>query len=110
MSALVLSKENFDQEVYQSDLPVIVDFWATWCGPCNEVLPIVEALSEEFAGKVKVCKVNVDDNPELTAKFRVMTIPTLITFNKGEKLAEKVYPRNREEILALLGEEILKAL
>lgn len=103
MAAIELNRNNFDQEVYQSKLPVIVDFWAPWCGPCNEVLPMVEALSDELSGKVKVCKVNVDDNPELTASFKVTTIPTIITFRDGKKLNEKVYPRTKDEIMALLG-------
>lgn len=102
MPAFELNKENFDEEVYNSELPVLVDFWAPWCGPCKEVLPIVEDLADELAGKVKVCKLNIDGSKEIARKFRVMTIPTILIFNKGEKVKEQIYPKSREEILALL--------
>ncbi|MGB5823746.1 MAG: thioredoxin [Proteocatella sp.] len=102
MPAFELNKENFEEEVYNSSLPVLIDFWAPWCGPCKEVLPMVEELADELSGKVKVCKLNVDGNKEIARKFRVMTIPTVIIFNKGVKIKEQVYPKNRDELLALL--------
>ncbi len=104
MAAIILNKDNFEREVYESELPVLVDFWAPWCGPCNEILPIVEELAEKLAGKAKVCKINTDEHPQLAVAFKVMTIPTLITFHKGALLQQKVYPRTEEEILALFGE------
>lgn len=89
-------------KLLKDDLPVVVDFWAPWCGPCQEVLPIVEELSAELEGRVKVCKLNVDGSKEIARKFRVMTIPTVIVFKNGEKVAEKIYPKSREEILSML--------
>ena len=102
MPAFELNRDNFETEVYESDLPVLVDSWAPWCGPCQEVLPIVEELSAELEGRVKVCKLNVDGSKEIARKFRVMTIPTVIVFKNGEKVAEKIYPKSREEILSML--------
>ena len=102
--ALQLNSENFEQEVLKSDLPVIIDFWAEWCGPCRMLTPTIEALATEYQGKVKVCKLNVDEANDIAAKYQVMSIPTIIVFNKGkivkqivgvvpkEKLEEAVKP------------------
>ena len=79
---LELTKENFDKEVIQSDKPVLVDFWAAWCGPCRMVAPIIEQVAEEFQGKAKVAKVNVDEQSELAQQYKIMSIPTLIIFNE----------------------------
>lgn len=87
--AIVLNESNFDGEVMKSDMPVLVDFWATWCGPCRMVGPVIEELAQEYAGKVKVCKVNVDENGSLCAAYGIVSIPTVIVFNNG-KAADKL--------------------
>ena len=87
MSVITLTAENFDQEVLQSQVPVLVDFWASWCGPCRMLSPLVDQVSEEVEG-IKVGKVNVDDEPDLAEKYNINSIPTLLVFKNGE-LADK---------------------
>jgi len=84
MSEVQLTDQNFEQEVLKSEMPVLVDFWAEWCGPCRMQAPIIEKLAKEYEGKVKVGKLEVDQNPETAQKFQVMSIPTLIIFKNGE--------------------------
>lgn len=79
-----LTDDNFEEEVLNSDQPVLVDFWATWCGPCRQIAPIVEDLADEFEGRAKVGKVDVDDNPQTAQQFGVRSIPTLLFFKNGE--------------------------
>ena len=81
---------SFDSDVLQSDVPAVVDFWATWCGPCKMIAPLLDQIADEYAGKVKVCKVDVDSNPETAAKFNVRGIPTLLVFKGGAVEATKV--------------------
>lgn len=102
MAEIVLTTENFEQEVLSSPLPVLVDFWATWCGPCRMVAPIVEQIAEEYEGKIKVGKVNVDEAPELADRFHVMNIPTLMVFRDGVPVQTAVGYHTREQLLALL--------
>ncbi len=91
MSATIVTKDNFEEEVLKSNVPVIVDFWAEWCGPCRVLSPIIEALGEEYSGKVKVCKVNVDEEPELSStKFQIMSIPTMKFFKDGHEVDELI--------------------
>jgi len=82
---LTITEQNFEQEVLKSDLPVVLDFWAVWCGPCRMIAPTIEQLSDEMAGKIKVGKVNVDEQPGIAAAFNIMSIPT-VTLTKGNSL------------------------
>ena len=84
MAVLTVTKENFDAEALKSDIPVLVDFWAEWCGPCRMFSPIVDEFAEENEGRVKVGKVNVDEQPDLAGRYGVMSIPTAILFKNGE--------------------------
>src|SRR3989339_1895829 len=90
MSEITLTDANFEAEVLKSDVPVLVDFWAEWCGPCRMVMPIVEGIAAEMAGKIKVCKVNVDECQSLAGEFNVMSIPTLIIFKGGRPVDQMV--------------------
>ena len=85
----VLTDDNFDAEVLRSDRPTLVDFWAVWCGPCKMIAPVVEELAEEYEGKIKVAKLNVDENPNTPGRYGIRAIPTLLIF-KGGKVAEQV--------------------
>ena len=102
MSALVLTKENFQKEVMESDKPVLVDFWAPWCGPCRMVSPLVDEIADEI-DYAKVGKVNVDEQSELAAQYGVMSIPTLIVFKNGRIAQQAVGAREKNGIRALLS-------
>ena len=103
MAAVSVTSENFEAEVLKSGIPVVVDFWASWCGPCQMMGPVVEELSEELEGKVKFCKVNVDENPELAQNYDVMSIPNFKLFNKGILAGEKVGAVGKDGLLELIG-------
>ena len=103
MSEVIITKENFEEEVLRSDMTVLVDFWASWCGPCRMLAPIVAQIAEEQEGKVKVGKINVDEQQELAAEYRVMSIPTLIVFKGGEAVAQSVGVQPKEQIESLIG-------
>lgn len=102
MAEIVITKENFEAEVLKSDVPVLVDFWAVWCGPCQMVAPVLSEIAEENEGKLKVGKVNVDEQPELARQFGIMSIPTLMVFKGGEKVNQLVGAVPKDSILALL--------
>ena len=102
MSALHITKENFENEVLKSDRPVLLDFWASWCGPCRMVSPIIDEIAEETTDK-KVCKINVDEQPELAQAFGVMSIPTLVAMKDGEVVGQSVGVKSKEAILHMLN-------
>ena len=102
MAELTITEQNFDEEVMRAKEPVLVDFWATWCGPCRMLAPIIEQIAKENEGKVKVGKVNVDEERELALQFGVSSIPTVLVFENGEIKATSVGYRPKEEIEALL--------
>ncbi len=89
MATLDLTDQSFKKEVLESDIPVLVDFWATWCGPCKMIAPVIDELAKEFSGKIKIGKVNVDENSQVATRYGVMSIPTLIFFKNG-KVNEQV--------------------
>ncbi|HAB38992.1 MAG TPA: thiol reductase thioredoxin [Rhodobacteraceae bacterium] len=90
---------SFESDVLQSDVPALVDFWAAWCGPCKMIAPLLDELSTEYAGRVKVCKVDVDSNPETAAKFNVRGIPTLLVFKNGSVEATKVGALSKAQLV-----------
>ena len=102
MAVVTITKENFEQEVLQSAKPVLLDFWASWCGPCRMLSPVVDEVAEERSD-VKVGKVNVDEQPELAGEFGVMSIPTLLVFEQGKLVRQAVGARPKASVLELLG-------
>lgn len=105
-SAKAVTDGSWQQEVLDSDQPVLVDFWAEWCGPCRMVGPVVEEIAEEKAGSLKVLKLNVDDNPETARTYGVMSIPTLMVFSSGEEKKRLVGARGKSQLLADIDEFI----
>ena len=103
MAEITITKENFQTEVLNSEIPVLIDFWATWCGPCKMIAPIVSEIADEYEGKVKVGKVDVDSEGELAASFGVMSIPTLVLVKNGEVVNTSVGYRPKEEVIKMLG-------
>ena len=101
MSCVALNKNNFDEFVLSSDKPVLLDFWASWCGPCRMVGPIIEEISEERSD-IRVGKINVDENPELASRFGIMSIPTLVVMKNGQIANRSVGALPKSQILALL--------
>ena len=101
MSAIQVNKDNFQEVVLNSDKPVLVDFWASWCGPCRMVAPVLEEIANERSD-VKVCKINVDEEPQLAGRYNVMSIPTLLVVKEGQVVNQAVGARPKSQILSLL--------
>ena len=102
MAEIQITSQNFEEEVIRSEIPVLVDFWATWCGPCRMLGPIIAEIAEESEGKIKVGKVNVDEEGELAAKFGIMSIPTVMVFKNGKVSATSIGYKPKEAILSLI--------
>lgn len=103
---IAVSDQSFESDVLKAATPVLVDFWAEWCGPCKMLAPILESVVDEYDGKVKIVKINVDDNPETAPKFGIRGIPTLILFKNGQVVATKVGALSKAQLTEFLDAEI----
>ncbi|AUS97581.1 thioredoxin [Clostridium thermosuccinogenes] len=103
---IVISDSNFEQEVLQSDKPVLVDFWAQWCGPCRAVSPIMDELAEDYDGKAKVAKVNVDEQGEIANRYKIMSIPTVMVFKGGQMVEKVIGARSKSEYAGLIDKHL----
>lgn len=103
MTEMNITKENFEAEVMNSDRPVLIDFWAPWCGPCRMLSPTISEIAEEYGDKVKVCKVNVDEQGELASTFGVMSIPTLVVIKEGKVVNSAVGVRPKDQIVNMFN-------
>lgn len=99
-----ITADNFEQEVLQSDIPVMVKFTAEWCGPCKIIQPILENIAKDLEGKAKIVKLDIDDSPEIAAKYRVKSIPTMMVFKDGNVVAIQIGSAPREKLIALFGD------
>lgn len=103
MSVVNITKENFESEVLKSKVPVLLDFWASWCGPCKAVSPIIDEVSKEVISSAKVCKINVDEEDELATLFKIRSIPTLVVMNKGKVVAQSIGVKSKKSIIEMLA-------
>ncbi|WP_341789946.1 thioredoxin [Rickettsia endosymbiont of Polydrusus tereticollis] len=101
-----VTDKSFEEEVLKSDLPVLIDFWAEWCGPCKMLTPIIEQLSQELQGKVKILKMDIEENPETPSKYGIRSIPTLILFKEGKQADIKIGASEKKSILEWLNKSI----
>ena len=105
-SVVHVTESNFEEEVVKSDVPVLVDFWAEWCGPCKMIAPILDEIAKEYGEKLKVCKIDVDSNPEIAPKFGIRGIPTLIMFKDGNAESTKVGAVSKSQLVEFVDEII----
>ncbi len=102
MSVLSLNGKNFEEEVLKSTKSVLIDFWASWCGPCKMMSPVIDEIADDLKGEVKVCKINIDEEQSLAVKYNVMSIPTFIVFKNGKEIARSVGVQDKSEIVNML--------
>ena len=103
---VVTSDANFETDVLNSNIPVLVDFWAAWCGPCRQLAPVIEELAKEYKDKVKVCKLDTEDNNTVPAKFGITAIPTLIIFKNGQAVNKMVGVKSKKDLKAILEAQL----
>lgn len=106
MAELQITKNNFEEEVKHSDIPVLLDFWAAWCGPCQMLSPVIREIAEEYDGKAKIGKVNVDEEPELASMFGVASIPTVVVMKNGKVINTSIGYKPKEQIAEMLDKEL----
>ena len=102
MSVISLNEKNFEEEVLKAAKPVLIDFWASWCGPCRMMSPVIDKIAEEMGEKVKVCKINIDEEQNLAVKYNVMSIPTFIVLKDGKEVDRSVGVQSKDEIKGML--------
>ena len=106
MSIISVGDKDFQEKVLNSNDPVLCDFWAEWCGPCKQISPILAEIAEEYSGKITIAKVNIDENPEVPSKYGIMSIPTLILFNKGEVVGTQIGLQEKVSLSKWLNEKV----
>lgn len=102
MAEIKITTQNFEDEVLKSDIPVLIDFWATWCGPCKMLAPVLAEVAEEYDGKLKIGKVNVDEEPDLAVTYHVMSIPMILLFKDGEKVKQTIGYKTKEQLIEFI--------
>ena len=107
---LNVNDDSFDEDVLNSDTPVLIDYWAEWCGPCKMIAPVLDEIAKDYEGKLKVCKLNIDENPDTPQKYGVRSIPTLLLFKDGEVVESTVGVAGKEQLAALLDKHVAQKI